>query len=78
MSFGSPTNSPINIPNLTYSFQPRKKKPFIDKKNSVTFHLVHRSQKDPLAADDSAPQHVLMEAQPLNKVGFNIFITSGS
>lgn len=47
--------------------QPRKKKPFIDKKNSVTFHLVHRSQKDPLAADETAPQHVLLEAQPLNK-----------
>lgn len=46
---------------------PRKKKPFIDKKNSVTFQLVHRSQKDPLAADETAPQHVLLEAQPLNQ-----------
>uniref|UniRef100_A0A8B9K366 Protein LTV1 homolog n=1 Tax=Astyanax mexicanus TaxID=7994 RepID=A0A8B9K366_ASTMX len=40
----------------------RKKKPFINKKNAVTFHLVHRSQKDPLAADEKAPQHVLLPA----------------
>ncbi|XP_057700544.1 protein LTV1 homolog isoform X1 [Corythoichthys intestinalis] len=38
----------------------RKKKSFIDKKKAVTFHLVHRSQKDPLAADEKAPQHVLL------------------
>ncbi|KAL5286977.1 LTV1 family protein [Megaselia abdita] len=43
------------------------KKSFIDRKNAVTFHLVHRSQRDPLAADESAPQHVLMEAQPKQK-----------
>lgn len=56
--------------------QPRKKKPFIDKKNSITFHLVHRSQKDPLAADETAPQHVLLEAQPLNsnKVKSHTFV----
>lgn len=43
-------------------FQPKgKTKKFIDKKNSVTFHLVHRSQKDPLAADETAPQHVLVK-----------------
>ncbi|XP_062866952.1 protein LTV1 homolog isoform X2 [Trichomycterus rosablanca] len=40
----------------------RKKKSFISKKNSVSFHLVHRSQKDPLAADENAPQHVLLPA----------------
>lgn len=40
----------------------RKKKAFIDKKKAVTFHLVHRSQKDPLAADEKAPQHVLLPA----------------
>lgn len=28
----------------------------------MTFHLVHRSQKDPLAADEKAPQHVLLPA----------------
>jgi len=42
---------------------PRKKGKFIDKKNAVSFRLVHRSQRDPLAADDDAPQHVL---QPLD------------
>lgn len=42
-------------------FQPhRKKKSFIEKKKAVTFHLVHRSQRDPLAADEKAPQHVLL------------------
>jgi len=42
---------------------PRKKGKFIDKKNAVSFRLVHRSQRDPLAADEDAPQHVL---QPLD------------
>uniref|UniRef100_F6RVB8 Protein LTV1 homolog n=1 Tax=Ciona intestinalis TaxID=7719 RepID=F6RVB8_CIOIN len=46
----------------------RNKKQFIDKKKSVTFNLVHRSQKDPLAADEDAPQRVLipfiMTSQP--------------
>ncbi|CAK9821113.1 Protein LTV1 homolog [Anthophora plagiata] len=37
-----------------------KTRKFIDKKNSVTFHLVHRSQKDPLIADETAPQRVLV------------------
>ncbi|KAM9819135.1 protein LTV1 homolog [Syngnathus typhle] len=40
----------------------RKKKSFIEKKKAVTFHLVHRSQRDPLAADEKAPQHVLLPA----------------
>lgn len=45
------------------NFQPKgKAKKFIDKKNSVTFQLVHRSQKDPLIADERAPQHVLVPA----------------
>lgn len=39
---------------------PTKKKKFIDKKNAKTFHLVHRSQKDPLVADELAPKHVLL------------------
>lgn len=43
----------------------RKKKAFIEKKKAVTFHLVHRSQRDPLAADETAPQHVLL---PVNQV----------
>lgn len=43
--------------------QPKgKTKRFIDKKNSVTFHLVHRSQRDPLVADETAPQRVLVPA----------------
>jgi len=39
-----------------------KKKKFIDKKReeTVTFSLIHRSQKDPLAADDEAPQRLLL------------------
>lgn len=37
-----------------------KTKKFIDKKNSVTFHLVHRSQRDPLIADETAPERVLI------------------
>ncbi|NWI35450.1 LTV1 protein, partial [Picathartes gymnocephalus] len=40
-----------------------KKKPFIEKKKAITFHLVHRSQRDPLAADDTAPQRVLLPTQ---------------
>lgn len=40
----------------------KKKKPFIDKKNAVTFHLVHRSQKDPLQASEDASKHVLLQA----------------
>ncbi|CAD5123305.1 DgyrCDS11662 [Dimorphilus gyrociliatus] len=45
-----------------------KKKKFIDKKKAVTFHLVHRSQKDPLQADDEAPKRVLLptEKEKLN------------
>lgn len=44
-------------------FQPKTKRKFIDKKNAVTFHLVHRSQKDPLITDENAPQHVLLETK---------------
>lgn len=48
--------------------QPRKKKkPFIEKKKAVTFHLVHRSQRDPLAADDAAPQRVLLPARRVSR-----------
>ncbi|XP_056136318.1 protein LTV1 homolog [Lampris incognitus] len=43
----------------------RKKKSFIEKKKAVTFHLVHRSQRDPLAADEKAPQHVLVPTSKL-------------
>ena len=41
----------------------RKKKPFIGKDEEIArFELIHRSQKDPLAADSDAPQRLL---QPL-------------
>ncbi|XP_043525037.1 protein LTV1 homolog isoform X2 [Frieseomelitta varia] len=40
-----------------------KTKKFIDRKNSVTFHLVHRSQKDPLIADERAPERVLVPVE---------------
>lgn len=38
----------------------KKKHAFIDKKNAQKFSLVHRSQRDPLVADDEASQHVLV------------------
>ncbi|KAG0236823.1 hypothetical protein BGW42_002691 [Actinomortierella wolfii] len=46
-----------------------KKKQFIDRKNARHFHLVHRSQRDPLSRDESAPQRVLREVIPANLVG---------
>ena len=46
----------------------RKKKPFIDKKNATVYRLVHRSQKDPLIADETAPQRVFTEIQGLGDV----------
>ena len=39
------------------------RKRFIDKDKSVTFQLLHRSQRDPLVADSSAPQRVLAEVE---------------
>lgn len=42
---------------------PRRKQKFIDKKSSVTFHLVHRSQQDPLQASEESSKHVLVEQQ---------------
>ncbi|XP_033645205.1 protein LTV1 homolog [Asterias rubens] len=41
----------------------RKKKPFIDRKSSVSFHLVHRSQRDPLQADEDSSKFVLLQKQ---------------
>jgi len=40
-----------------------KKNAFIDKKNAVSFQLIHRSQQDPLAADADANQMVLQPLQ---------------
>jgi len=44
-----------------------KRKPFIDKRSSYTFNLVHRSQQDPLAADSDAPQRVLLPIQKMKE-----------
>lgn len=41
-------------------FKGKKKKQFIDKKNAHSFQLVHRSQKDPLQADEDSSKHVLV------------------
>ncbi|KFO78021.1 Protein LTV1, partial [Cuculus canorus] len=56
-----------------------KKKPFIEKKKAVTFHLVHRSQRDPLAADDTAPQRVLLPTQKVNTLTkyISVYISKG-
>ncbi|KAG1406037.1 hypothetical protein G6F60_003204 [Rhizopus arrhizus] len=44
------------------------KKPFLDKKASKHYHVVHRSQKDPLINDSEAPDRVLQEVLPLNQL----------
>ncbi|XP_022091362.1 protein LTV1 homolog isoform X2 [Acanthaster planci] len=41
----------------------RKKKPFIDRKKAVSFHLVHRSQRDPLQADEDSSKFVLLQKE---------------
>lgn len=48
---------------------PKNKRKFIEKKNSVTFHVVHRSQHDPLVTDETAPQNVLVPQQPTQSKG---------
>jgi len=40
----------------------KKKHPFIDKKTAHKFSVVHRSQRDPLQADEESSQHVLVPA----------------
>jgi len=45
-----------------------KKNAFIDKKNSVSFQLIHRSQQDPLAADADANQMVLQPIMTKDKL----------
>ncbi|XP_031553215.1 protein LTV1 homolog [Actinia tenebrosa] len=51
----------------------KKKKPFIDKKTAHSFQVVHRSQRDPLQADQDSSRHVLVplntEAQESSKDG---------
>lgn len=63
----SPAASPIIHCGACLLQPHRKKKAFIEKKKAVTFHLVHRSQRDPLAADETAPQHVLLPAAKVRK-----------
>ena len=38
----------------------KKTKQFIDKKKATTYSVQHRSQRDPLQADEDAPQHILL------------------
>jgi len=40
------------------------KKPFIDKKNARYYEVVHRSQRDPLLADENASKFVLKQTCP--------------
>ena len=55
---------------LTHAKQ-GKKKQFIDKNSDSTahFHVVHRSQRDPRAADPDAPQRVLLPAETGQRKG---------
>nr|CAG4650273.1 EOG090X08PQ [Sida crystallina] len=54
------SNSKFRELYILKEFREPKSRKFIDKKNAVTFNLVHRSQRDPLAADERAPQRVLV------------------
>ncbi|KAG5439346.1 hypothetical protein PCK2_000844 [Pneumocystis canis] len=56
----STSNDEVKKRTLFFCVQKMAKKKFIDKKKSVTFHLVHRSQRDPLIDDDEAPSRVLI------------------
>jgi hypothetical protein len=44
------------------------KKKFIDKKNARHFHLVHRSQRDPLIVDAEASDRVFKEITKVNSI----------
>jgi protein LTV1 len=44
------------------------KKPFIDKKSAQHYHVLHRSQKDPLINDTEAPDRVLQEVLQKNLI----------
>ncbi len=47
---------------------PKKSKPFIDKKapGTYNFRLVHRSQRDPLIADEESSKRVLLQVDAPN------------
>lgn len=49
------------------TFNMPSKRRSADKRKAVTFHLVHRSQQDPLITDETAPQHVLAECAGNNR-----------
>ena len=49
------------------------KKKFIDKKSSAHFHLVRRSQRDPLIADENSSQFVLVPAGGKQRVSILFF-----
>ncbi|KAI7901719.1 Low temperature viability protein-domain-containing protein [Cokeromyces recurvatus] len=44
------------------------KKPFINRKTAKHYHVVHRSQKDPLINDSEASDRVLQEVLPSNQL----------
>uniref|UniRef100_A0A915HX83 Protein LTV1 homolog n=1 Tax=Romanomermis culicivorax TaxID=13658 RepID=A0A915HX83_ROMCU len=56
---------------------PKRVRPFIDKKKSVTFHLVHRSQRDPLIAAEGN-QLVLTPVDGISNLSINEQPTSSS
>uniref|UniRef100_A0A0M3JSX4 Protein LTV1 homolog n=1 Tax=Anisakis simplex TaxID=6269 RepID=A0A0M3JSX4_ANISI len=52
--------------NNNNNLKPKTKRKWIDNKNAETFRLVHRSQKDPLIADDTVGERVLQPIQKKN------------
>jgi Low temperature viability protein len=62
---------PAKFSNCKIFLFPMPKKQFIDRKNAKHFHLVHRSQRDPLIADDEASQRVFREVVPANLLKVN-------
>ena len=60
------TNKGPNYIFIAFQKPKTKKKKFIDPKRerTATFAVIHRSQRDPLAADDEAPQRLL---QPIKE-----------
>lgn len=47
-------------------------KGWIDRKTAETYHVVHRSQEDPLVNDPNAPQQVLVKVENLNSKALKI------
>lgn len=55
-----------------YLCSPMGKKPFIDRKQAKHYHVVHRSQRDPLIHDADASDRVLKEVIPPNMLKVRI------